>query len=539
MSQRGVQNVEENAPVRRTTRATSARAAASLAVLTHATDRIANEDTPSTSRAASRPPSAAALKASRKEEAERKTQQVFTELKALINDPNVSGPKIDTFLSNHLNTSNRKKMLDIELWKPVLQKWMTTNMWAPFYYIINKRYADADSSPWFVYIITFMAENGIYEMFDKTHKKIHPLWSQIKKDVAEEDYEWWNQTLIGVSSKQNNMSRNEIEFFKRLYENNWFVPFDVYLYVHSDLHPLASLRFLEKNREYALLDSDEFYKLTYRIDKPNLFNLVLNIVEYYVTTKGSPPIIFTQGDSNSYNNIIKESKLFTFLEYCIKSKSTELLKAFTKLVDFNKMENKNGLSIYILYYIMIRYHITGNRTAEGVHIYTKPQFDTIKFILKNYKIDANSLYVDIDMVNIIRRGVAVFSDSTAFKVLFQMKPALSKFPILSLAVLFKCPELIRVLITYAKASPNRCAFSVYDLTTDDETIKALNIKRTLKHVTHRYKEETAKPENPVGRSRRSETWARHLKEQEDLLKAKEQEDLRNSGGSKKKTKKSK
>jgi hypothetical protein len=292
--------------------------------------------------------------------------------------------------------------------------------------------------------------------------------------VADEDYQWWNQSLIKLSSKQNDMSKNEIGFFKRLYENNWFVPFDVYFNIHSDLHPYAALRFLEKNREYALLDSDEFYKLTYRKDKPSLFNLVSNIVEYYVATKGSPPIIFTQGSSNDNYNIIRENKLFTFLQYCIESKSTELLKSFTKLVDFNKMENKNGLSIYILFYIMNRYRIRDNIASE-VHRITKPQFDIISFVLKNYKIDANSLYVDIDMINIIKSN----SGYTALTVLFQMKPALSKFPILSLGVLFKCSELIRLLITYAKASPNRCAFSVYDITTDTETIKALNIKRTL------------------------------------------------------------
>ena len=341
MSQRIVPNDEESTPVRITRSRTAASRPMSV------------EDIPSTSSSTPRPPSASALKASRKEEAEKKAQLVFTELKALINDPNVSGPKMNTFLSNNLNISNRKKILDIELWKPVLQKWMTTNMWAPFYYIVNKRYADTDSSPWFVWIITFMAENGIYEMFDKTLYKVHPLWSQIKRDVAEEDYQWWNQSLIKLSSKQNDMSKNEIEFFKRLYENNWFVPFDVYFNIHSDLYPYAALRFLQTNREYALLDSDEFYKLTYRIDKPSLYNLVSNIVEYYLTTKGSPPIIFTQGASNHFNDIIRENKLFKFLGYCINSKSTELLRAFTKLVDFNKMENKNGLSIYILSLIHI------------------------------------------------------------------------------------------------------------------------------------------------------------------------------------------
>ena len=508
MSQR---NIIENVPVRNT------RLRAST-VLSSTVENI-----PSTSRA----PSARSVRESNKE----KENLILRELTELINDPNVSGPKMDIFLSKHLNRSNRKKLLDIELWKSVLQKWMTTNMWGPFYYIVNKRYADTDSSPWFVWIITFMAQNEIYEMFDKTMYIKHPLWSQIKKDVAEENYKWWNEPLIKISLKQNNMSTNEIEFFKRLYTNSWFVPFDAYFNIHSDLHPYAALRFLEKNKDYALLDSDEFNNLISSKNKSEPINLIITIINYYVENKRSPPITFTQDTTDGFTNIIQEkSKLFTFLEYCVKSKSKELLMAVTKLVNMTTDDNKNGLSKYIYIYIIRKYNIEtimGDRNMPVIDSnIIMLKLNVISFILKNYNINANDLYVNIDSYNQLRNILHY----TSFAVIMKMKPLFSKFPILLLAVLFNCHQLVRLLITYGNASTKRCAFSIFDLTTDTETIKALNIKKTLKNVTRRYREESLKPDNPVGRSRRLETWSKHIKEQEDL---------KNSGGSKKKIQKPK
>jgi len=472
-------------------------------------EALLTEDVPSTSRAVFKPPSAAALKTARKEEAERKLQQIFTELNALINDPNVSGPKMDTFLSTYLTTTNRKKMLDIELWKPVLQKWMTTKMWAPFYYIVNKRYTEDDSSSWFSFIIRFMAEHGIYEMFHKTHNKEHPFWSQMKKDVADEDSEWWNESLIQISSKQP-MSNNEIEFFKKLYEDDWFVPLNVYFTIPSDLHPYAALRFLKKNKEYALLDSDEFYQLTYRLDKPIVFHLVTHIVEAYAANKNNPPIVFVRNHHvpNDYT-LIDTSRFFKFVEYCVKSQSKELQNAFIKLVDMKKPENKKAFELYLFDYIMARYTAFVQRmNEERTHAATLDRFNIINFILKNYKNDMNDLYVNIDMDDVIPRSGLHRNVNV---ILYRMLPVLSKFPILTLAVLFKCNELIRLLITYTNASPKRCVFNIFDLTTDMDTINALNIKRTLKHVSHRYKEEIEKPENPIGQAIRRKKWEAHLK----------------------------
>jgi len=480
---------------RRLTRRAAAEAGlsanATLSELYDLSVTLENGGVPPPTRSTIVQPSAASIRATAA--AERRTQ-VLSELRALLESQNVTGPMLKSFMEG----KTQKYFWDLGIWIPAVMSWIERGQWGPFYYFMMTMYDI--KAPWLQTVLDKMRDSQPDQLFIRSK-----LWGDMKEELWQKSPSpsWWKNHVIESLSNE--------PYINKLLTTHWFIDID-WIILNPTTVSENTIDDFVKTQYRIFTTEDHFEKHHSRLlqeiikdkNSPKSLKLRYMLKSLIANRFTSPPLVVTIVNDVTPRGFSKQ-QAFDIFNRCVTYQLDDILEAFVPIFSMRRTENQQWLKILF-------HELSATQIPNSI----KRFMSVLDYIVKKYKINLNNVYMDVPN-NILeydqgtRRDRLIRQPHTANQnaIISPFTWISGNIPLIAYAIMMKNKKMVKFLLTLG-ATPKRCAFSLEDLTTDREMLKLLlvDVNKTASKIQQKYLEYSLAPSHYTQASRQTAWDAR-------------------------------